>query len=150
MKRFVLDNSVAMRWLLASHNKTDQQYAESVLQCLIDGEALVPHLWHLEAANVLLSAEKQQQLDISEVERFISQLENLPIQLDSLTARQAFNRTLSLSRAYKLSSYDGAYLELAIREGLPLATLDKDLKKAARQADISIYKPAATSTQLSI
>lgn len=148
MKRFVLDNSVAMRWLLASHNKTDQQYAESVLQCLIDGEALVPHLWHLEAANVLLSAEKQQQLDISEVERFISQLENLPIQLDSLTARQAFNRTLSLSRAYKLSSYDGAYLELAVREGLPLATLDKDLKKAARQADVSIY--AATSSQLSI
>jgi len=136
---YVLDNSVAMRWLLASDKKTDQQYAEKVLESLIASEALVPHLWHLEATNVLLSAERRKELDISQVERFISQLENLPIRVDPLTANQAFNRTLSLSRAYKLSSYDAAYLELAMREGLTLATLDKNLKKAAIQADVKIY-----------
>lgn len=139
MSRYVLDNSVAMRWLLVSPKKTDQAYAESVLQSLSDTEAVVPHLWHLEAVNVLLTAEKSGELETGEVERFISQLESLPIQVDPLTSHQAFSRTLSLARAYKLSSYDAAYLELALREGLSLATLDKDLMKAARKADVALY-----------
>lgn len=139
MSRYVLDNSVAMRWLLVSQKKTDQTYSELVLQSLAGAEALVPHLWHLEAANVLLAAEKRGELKTGEVERFIAQLESLPIHVDPLTAHQAFSRTLSLSRAYNLSSYDAAYLELAIREGLPLATLDKALKKAAKQAEVELY-----------
>lgn len=139
MSRYVLDNSVAMRWLLVSKKSSDQAYAETVLQSLVEAEAVVPHLWHLEAANVLLGAEKHKELEIGEVERFIAQLESLPIHVDPLTAHQAFSRTLSLSRAYKLSSYDAAYLELAIREGLPLATLDKDLRKAAKQAGVDLY-----------
>ena len=139
MTKFVLDNSVAMRWLLSSPKAADQEYAEAVLKSLVKAEALVPHLWHLEATNVLLGAEKRSDLETAEVERFIAQLENLPINVDSLTARQAFSRTLSLARAYKLSSYDAAYLEVAIREGLPLATLDQDLIKAAGKADVTIY-----------
>ena len=139
MSRYVLDNSVAMRWLLVSNKRVDQAYAEKVLQSLVDAEAMVPQLWHLEAANVLLGAEKRGELKPAEVERFIAQLESLPIQIDPLTAHQAFSRTLSLSRAYKLSSYDAAYLELALRESLPLATLDKDLKKAAKKADVPLY-----------
>ena len=60
--------------------------------------------------------------------------------LDSLKeSDQTFSRTLSLCRAYNLSSYDAAYLELAIREGLPLATLDGDLRKAAQRADVLLY-----------
>jgi predicted nucleic acid-binding protein len=93
----------------------------------------------LEATNVLLSDEMRGDLTTGEVERFISQLENLPIQVDSLTAHQAFSRTLSLSRAYKLSSYDAAYLELAIRKSLPISTLDKALKKAAKLVDVPLY-----------
>lgn len=143
MSWYVLDNSVAMRWLLVSPKKRDQAYAESVLQSLSETEAVVPHLWHLEAANVLLAAEKNGQLQTGEVERFISQLESLPIQVDPLTAHQAFSRILSLARAYKLSSYDAAYLELALRAGLPLATLDKDLIKAAKKADVAIYFESA-------
>jgi len=139
MTRYVLDNSVAMRWLLVSSKRVDQAYAEKVLQSLVEAEAVVPQLWHLEAANVLLGAEKRGELKPAEVERFIAQLESLPIQIDPLTAHQAFSRTLSLSRAYKLSSYDAAYLELALRESLPLATLDKDLKKAAKKADVPLY-----------
>jgi len=139
VSRYVLDNSVAMRWLLVSQKKADQAYAEKVLQSLAETEAVVPHLWHLEAANVLLGAEKRGELETGEVERFLAQLESLPIQVDPLTAHQAFSRTLGLSRAYKLSSYDAAYLELSIRDGLPLATLDKDLRKAAKKADVDLY-----------
>ena len=139
MSGCVLDNSVAMRWLLASLKESDQAYAEAVLQSLAETEALVPHLWRLEATNVLIGAEKRGDLKTGEVERFITQLEALPIQIDPLTSHQAFSRTLSLSRAYNLSSYDAAYLELAIREGLPLATLDGDLRKAAQRADVLIY-----------
>jgi predicted nucleic acid-binding protein len=136
---FILDNSVAMRWLLNTKKAADQQYALDVLDSLADGNAIVPNLWHLEATNVLLAAEKRDEIGLGDIEGFISQLENLSIQTDTMTSHHAFNRTLTLARAYKLSSYDAAYLELAIREGLPLATLDKNLVKAAIKADIEIH-----------
>jgi predicted nucleic acid-binding protein len=139
MTAFVLDNSVAMRWLLASSKASDQKYAETVLKSLAHAEAIVPNLWHLEAANVLLGATNRKEIEISAVERFTVQLENLPIAVDTLTANQVFGHTMSLARAYRLSSYDAAYLELALREGLPLATLDKDLLKAAKRSNIEIY-----------
>jgi len=139
MTTFVLDNSVAMRWLLQTGKKSDQVYAEKVLKSLIDTNAMVPNLWHLEATNVLLGAEKRSELSIGEVEGFISQLEGLPIKVDPLTSNQSFTHILSLSRAYNLSSYDAAYLELAIRESIPLASLDKNLLKAAKKAGVQIY-----------
>jgi len=139
MTDFVLDNSVSMRWLLETEKKADQQYAENVLKSMINAGCLVPNLWHLEAANVLLGAEKRSEVDAGEIERFISQLENLPIHVDPLTSHQTFSRIMALSRIYKLSSYDAAYLELAAREGLPLATLDKSLRKAAMKSNIEIY-----------
>jgi len=139
MTDFVLDNSVAMRWVLQTEKKSDQAYAENVLKSLLEANALVPNLWHLEATNVLLGAEKRSELCIGEVEGFISQLEGLPISVDPLTSNQSFTHILSLSRAYNLSSYDAAYLELAIRESIPLASLDKYLLKAAKKAGIQIY-----------
>lgn len=142
MTGFVLDNSITMRWLLQSNKKTDQMYAESVLKSFVDVAAVVPDLWHLEATNVLVMAEKRGQLETSDVERFISQLEGLPIHVDPLTSHQAFSRTLILAKTYKLSSYDAAYLELAMRAGLPLATLDKDMLKAAKKANVALYLKA--------
>lgn len=139
MTAFVLDNSVAMRWLLASNKASDQRYAESVLKSLVNAEAIVPNLWHLEAANVLLGATNRKDIEVSELERFTVQLENLPISVDALTANQVFGHTISLAKAYQLTSYDAAYLELALREGLPLATLDKDLLRAAKRSDVEIY-----------
>lgn len=139
MTRFVLDNSVAMRWHLESEKAADQKYAESILISLSDAEALVPNLWHLEATNVLLGAERRGDTSIGEIERFISQLENLPLYVDPLTASHSFSRTMTLARAYKLSSYDAAYLELAIREGLAIATLDGGLIKAAKKAGVDLY-----------
>ena len=139
MTEFVLDNSVAMRWILESNKASDQAYAEKVLKSFVNMDALVPNLWHLEAVNVLIGAEKLSEITTGEIEGFISQLENLPIHVDSLTSHQAFNRTISLARAYNLSSYDAAYLELAVRAGIPLATLDKDLIKAAKNSSVEIY-----------
>ena len=139
MTEFVLDHSVAMRWLIESKKKADQNYAEAVLKTMVDTDSIVPDLWHLEAANVLLGLEKHGDATTGEIERFISQLENLPIRIDPLTADQSLKRTLVLARAYKLSSYDAAYLELAIRESVPLATLDKALLRAARNAGVDIY-----------
>ena len=141
MTDFVLDNSVSMRWLLASEKASDQKYAENVLESMMDVDALTPNLWHLETISVLMSAEKRGEISLGEIERFISQLENLPIYVDPLTAHQAFSRTLVLSREYNISSYDASYLELAMREGLPLSSLDKKLVKAAKKADVEIYKP---------
>lgn len=139
MNRFVLDNSVSMRWLLTTSKKSDQIYSDDILKSMIDADALVPNLWHLEAANVLLGAEKSGVVTIGEVEGFIAQIENLPINVDPHTYLQSFSRTYALSRAYKISSYDASYLELAIRARLPLATLDKKLLRAAKSSDVTIY-----------
>jgi len=78
MTEFVLDNSVSMRWLLESEKKSDQKYAEDVLKSMLDADSLVPNLWHLEVVNVLLGAEKSSEVQAGQIERFISQLENLP------------------------------------------------------------------------
>ncbi len=139
MTGFVLDNSVSMRWLLVSNKAADQRYAEKVLLSLENVETLVPNLWHLEASNVLLSAEKAGELDVGEVERFIAQLDNLPIFVDPLTYHYSLGRTRALAKAYKLSAYDAAYLELAVREGVALASLDKQLLKAASKIGVPIY-----------
>ena len=139
MTGFVLDNSVAMRWLLESPKAPDQKYAEKVLKSLSEQDAVVPNLWHLEACNVVLGAEKRGEITVGESEKFITQLENLPIHVDTMSANQAFSRTMNLARTYKLSSYDACYLELAVREGLPIATLDKALRKAAKKADVDLF-----------
>ena len=128
-----------MRWLLQSTKTVDQNYAESVLMSLAETSALVPNLWHLEAANVLLAAEKRHEINPGDMERFIDQLESLPIVVDAMTSLKAFNRTLALAKALRLSSYDAAYLELAVREGLRLASLDKNLRRAARNIGVDLY-----------
>ena len=139
MMHFVLDNSVTTRWLLMSEKAADQRYSEKILNSLADNQAFVPNLWHLEVVNLLINAEKRKEIVSGDIERFISQLDMLPIHVDSLTANQAFNRTLGLAIAYKLSSYDAAYLELAVREGLALATLDKHLASAANKVGVAIF-----------
>jgi predicted nucleic acid-binding protein len=136
---FVLDNSVSMRWLMPSLKLEDQQYADTVLKSMADFTAIVPNLWRLEVANVLLAAEKRQQLDVKASELFVRQLQQLSIFSDSQTANRVFSDTLLLARQHQLSSYDAAYLELALREGLPIASLDKDLLQAASSVGVPLY-----------
>ena len=138
---FVLDNSVAMCWLLADGKPADVAYAGAVLDALRVQQALVPSLWALEASNVIARAEAKGLLSEARSQAFLVLLQRLNIATDPATAAHASGDTLHLARRYKLSAYDAAYLELALRTGLPLATLDADLEKAAQAAGVEAFAP---------
>ena len=133
--RFVLDNSVVMRWLLNDGSDERLAYAARVLELLTQdtGEAVVPGIWPLEVANVLVKAQTKGLVSEARATAFAGLLGEMAITLDPSTAARALGDTLQLARRFKLSSYDAAYLELALREGLPLATLDADLQSALVQ-----------------
>jgi predicted nucleic acid-binding protein len=130
---FVLDTSVLMSWCLK--DGTDD-YSDSILERLSAGEALVPAICPFEVANVLLVAERRGRLTEADTTRFLSLLLSLPIRIDHGPAHPNLNELLALGRQYKLSAYDAAYLELATREGLPLATQDAALRSAASKCGI--------------
>jgi len=139
MSEFVLDNSVAMRWFMPSTKEQDQVYSYRVLNSFSNSSALVPNLWHLEAVSALLGSERRGENTEGKIERYLIALDKLPIFVDPLTVHNSFGRTLLLARAFNLSSYDASYLELAIRESLPIATLDKAVTKAAIKSGVAIY-----------
>ena len=93
--------------------------------------AVVPALWPFEIANVLAVAERRRRISPDEIAEFLEMLRHLPIQVERREAAWIWQATTKLARAYKLSAYDAAYLELAAREHLPLATLDAGLQNAA-------------------
>ena len=130
--RLVLDNSVVMRWLLKDGSDERLAYADKVLGLLMqdDAQALVPGVWPLEVANVIVKAQAKGLLSEARATAFIGLLDDMGISVDTRTAERALKDTLQLARRFKLSSYDASYLELALREGLPLATLDADLQSA--------------------
>lgn len=136
--RFVLDNSVVMRWLFVDGSETDRGYASHVLDRLGDLEmqATAPSIWPLEVANVIARAESEGILHEARSTRFLRLIENLDVVVDNDTALNAMGATLHLARRYRLSAYDASYLELALREAVPLATLDIALQQAANQAGV--------------
>lgn len=138
MSRFVLDCSVTMSWCFSDEANA---YGDRVLDSLQPGltTALVPQLWSLEVANVLLVGERRGRLTSFQTTRAVTLLRSLPIISDELTFHHAMQATLALARTYHLSSYDAAYLELVMREGLPLATLDTQLIKTAVKCGVAIY-----------
>lgn len=136
---FVLDASVALLWLLPETNPSGVDYAATVLKALREAQALVPSLFALETANVVAKVESRGVVTEAEAQRFITLLGQLNIETDPETATNALGDTLNLARRYKLSAYDAAYLELALRTGRPLATLDADLAQAATTAGVSIF-----------
>ncbi|WP_295401140.1 type II toxin-antitoxin system VapC family toxin [uncultured Thiocystis sp.] len=140
--RFVLDNSVSMRWLFADGRAADLAYAEGIL-CRFEqpgNEAIVPAIWPLEVANVIVRAETRGLLTEARGAEFIGILHAMAIRVDQTTTARALTDTLQLARRFSLSAYDAAYLELALREGLGLATLDGDLRTAATKAGTEIVE----------
>ncbi len=135
---FVLDASVTMAWLLGDAKPADRNYAQRVLDALKnpDIRAEVPVTWALEVANVLARGESKHLISEAQSEAFLEMLSGAPVQPDHATFTTALSDTLQLARRYRLSSYDASYLELALRNALPLATLDADLNKAARRAGV--------------
>jgi predicted nucleic acid-binding protein len=132
---FVLDASVALAWVLDSPIAA---YALEVRHALASGKrALVPALWHLEIANALASAERRRDLAGADVDDALATIEATAARaIDTEMSLIAAGEALANARSFQLTAYDAVYLELARREGLPLATLDKSLRAAAAKAGI--------------
>lgn len=132
MTAFVLDCSATLPWVFGSEAS---KATDDLLESLNEGAHVwVPALWNLELANVLIGAHKKSRIDQAGITQFLDALEIYNIQVDGETMSRAWGRTLSLAETHRLTSYDAAYLELALRRGLPLATLDRALARAAKQA----------------
>ena len=138
VRTFVLDVSVTMAWFFT--DETDA-YAEAVEDSLAHAGAIVPTLWPLEVANTLVVGERRKRSTEAQAATWLSYVRALPITLDDETATRAWGDTLNLARTHQLSAYDAAYLELAMRDGLPLATLDERLAKAAGAVGVAKYEP---------
>lgn len=137
MSRFVLDCSVAMSWCFEDES---QQIADHILDRLLEDQALVPAIWLLEVANVLLVGERRGRITSAQASHFLAMIETLPILVDSPASFKIIGDIYSLARTYELSAYDAAYLELAMREGVVLATLDESLSAAALKAGVNVLR----------
>lgn len=135
---FVLDNSVVMRWLFGDGKPLSVRYASEVLDAMLAANAIVPGVWGLEVANVISRAEAQNLITEARSEAFLEMLAGVAIEVDEASTHHALSSVLNLARRYKLSAYDAAYLELALRQGVALATLDTDLRRAAKKAGVKI------------
>jgi predicted nucleic acid-binding protein len=136
---FVLDNSVTMRWFFGDGKPQELVYAGKVLDAMKKDRALVPATWGLEVANVIARAEAKGLVTEARSGAFLEMLDGVDIEVDAATFARALSDTLQLARRYLLSAYDASYLELALRSGSPLATLDEDLQKAAKKAGVKIF-----------
>lgn len=137
--RFVLDNSVTMRWFFGDGKPQELAYAGRVLDAMQEAKALVPVTWGLEVANVIAKAEDKALVTEARSGAFLEMLDDMDIEVDGATFAHAMTGTLELARRYKLSAYDASYLELALRLGLSLAMLDEDLQKAAKKAGVKKF-----------
>src|SRR5271157_5731707 len=132
MAAFVIDASATLPWCFADEATEATNALLSRLRR--DEEATVPAHWPVEVANALLMAVRRTRISSQDIYQFLEDLEVLPIRVDPTTKNLVLARVLPLAEQYELTLYDAAYLELAIRENLPLATLDDDLRKASRAA----------------
>jgi predicted nucleic acid-binding protein len=132
---FVIDASIALAWCFEDEASP---MADGVLSRLEDDEAVAPSIWPLEVANGLRSAERRGRIDEREVPAVVRLLVTLPIEIVPTPLDQALGDVLSLARAVGLSSYDAAYLDLALRRGLPLATADEYLAQAAEATGVEL------------
>jgi predicted nucleic acid-binding protein len=138
MAEFVLDGSLALAWYFKDEA---DPYADAVAGRFPAARAAVPLIWPLEVANAVLMGERRQRSTEAQAAQWLSFLGSLPIAVDDETSDRAWGEVLSLARAHRLSSYDAAYLELALRRGLPLATLDDKLRAAASALGVPAFAP---------
>jgi predicted nucleic acid-binding protein len=131
----VLDSSVTLAWIYA--DETTEPVRE-VFQMLSQNGAWVPELWRLEVANVLEMGVRRKRHDAKFRDATLADLSQLPIQVDVETDKQAWGATLHLAERHQLTLYDAAYLELALRRNLPLATVDQEIRRAARTEKVRL------------
>lgn len=130
---FVLDASVTLAWF---HQDERTGALEELLVRATESGPWAPSLWPLEVANGLQQSVRRGRITLVHRDAALSALALMPVALDPETGIQAWSTTLDLSTRFTLTVYDAAYLELAIRRGLPLATLDRDLRAAATDVGV--------------
>jgi predicted nucleic acid-binding protein len=133
----VVDASVALAWCFPDE---ESAYAHSVLVALENQTVLVPAIWSVEIANALVVGERRKRIRRPEMRRFIELLKVLRVVEDRQVFTDAIDNFLALALLHKLTAYDAAYLDLAVRFSAPLATVGRELQKAARAAGISIFE----------
>lgn len=139
MSRFVLDNTVTMAWCFTEEAT---EFTETLLNRLseLTDTALVPALWLYEVVNVPEMAVRKGRITKAKATAFLESLTDLPIEIEDLSRTEVFVSVRALAERYRLTSYDAAYLELAIRHQLPLAAFDSNLNKAARAAGVELVQ----------
>jgi predicted nucleic acid-binding protein len=136
---FVLDASSVLAWCFEDEGGPE---ADALIEKVAAEGAAVPGLWSLEIANGLVTGERRGRVKPAESAAFVAMIEELPIVADRATGARALHETLSLAREHRLSAYDAAYLELAMRLGQPLATGDRKLIAAAERAGVVLIGAA--------
>ena len=139
MNEIVIDASVALAWCFKDERTA---VTAELLERVQTDVAAVPILWHLEIANVLALAERRGRITSAESAELIALLETLEIAVDEETPSRAFGRVLDLARSERLTAYDAAYLDLAMRLGAPLASKDRDLCDAAERVGVKVLRAA--------
>jgi Predicted nucleic acid-binding protein, contains PIN domain len=135
IREFVVDASVTLAWCFEEERS---EYAKSVLHLLgRDACAYAPSIWPLEVANALLVGERRKRISPAGSNWFIQELLAFRIQVEALSVPD-MTAIVVFARAYSLSVYDASYLNLAYRRTIPLATLDSNLKRAARDAGVEV------------
>jgi predicted nucleic acid-binding protein len=134
---FVLDASLALAWHFEDEVSL---YADRVLDWLGEDPAVVPSLWALEIANALVVAERRGRLSPAGVARAAELFLEVPISIHEVAPQSALGPVLDLARTHGMTTYDAAYLELAMREGLPLATEDEILRAAAERVGVPLLE----------
>jgi predicted nucleic acid-binding protein len=135
----VLDSSAALSWCFLGEATPA---SDALLERVKDEGALVPDLWHLELANVLVNAERAKGVSMNQIAIFFNLVRKLPISVDTQASARAFDTLFDLARYERLMTYDAAYLDLALRRKLPLATKDKDLSLAAKRNGVKLLLQA--------
>ena len=131
----VLDSSMALAWVLP---RQQTARTKALLDQTTEHGSLTTTLWPIEVANVLLVYERRGQMTTAERMNAIGFFGGLPIETDDQTATRAWGKAFDLALAHKLTVYDAGYLELALRAGLPLATLDGALCRAATALGVPV------------
>lgn len=136
---YVLDCSMTLAWFFEDEATAE---TDKLFQALPQAAVTVPALWHLELANSLNVAIKRKRTDENRITQFVARLLQQRILTDHASSERAIAHLRPLAIKHELSVYDAAYLDLAIRSGLPLATLDSALQKAAKSASVAlVLKP---------
>jgi predicted nucleic acid-binding protein len=130
---FVLDASLALQWFL--EDESNRSYSLAILKSFSENTAFVPHLWFYEIGNGLVMAQRRKRITLDQMNGFLTRLIALPIESVTQTPEEILELP-RLANAHGLTNYDAAYLALALKAKLPIATMDVELRRASVTAGV--------------